>query len=74
MEALVVFGAIAIGFNIVNTMSNPENNRRQRPPKRMRKSMKKYIVYPNIINNDIDILNELDAMEKGYEIRSAIRV
>ena len=55
-------------------MSNTENNRRQRAPKRRRKSMKKYIVYPNIINNDIDILNELDAMEKGYELRSAIRV
>jgi len=69
MEAFVVLGAVAIGFKIGNTMSNLDNY-----PKRRRKSMKKYIVYPNIINNDIDILNELDAMEKGYEIRSAIRV
>ena len=74
MEAFVILGVVAIGFKIGNTMTNPENNRRQRAPKRRRKSMKKYIVYPNIIVNDIDILNELDAMEKGYEIRSAIRV
>ena len=74
MEALVVLGAVAIGFKIGNTMSNPDNYQRQRAPKRRRKTMKKYIVYPNIINNDIDILNELDAMEKGYEIRAAISV
>ena len=74
MEVFVVLGAVAIGFKIGNTMSNPDNTQQQRAPKKRRKTMKKYIVYPNIINNDIDILNELDAMEKGYEIRTAICV
>ena len=40
MEAFVVLGAVAIGFKIGNTMSNPDNY-----PKRRRKRMKKYIVY-----------------------------
>ena len=74
MEAFVILGAVAIGFKIGNTMSNPDNTQRQRAPKKRRNTMKKYIVYPNIINNDIDILNELDAMEKGYEIRPTICV
>lgn len=74
MEAFVVLGVVAIGLKIGNTMSNQHNSQQRTSPKRRRKRIKKYIVYPNIVVDDIDILNELDAMEKGFEIRAAIRV
>lgn len=77
METIVVLSFIAIGFKIGKTMSDPDNYQQRTVPEKKHKKHKKdkkYIVYPNFIVDDINILNDLDAMEKGFEIRSSIRV